>query len=155
MNKSLVAFPSGRCICKHHTTGNYCERCEKRYYGNALIGTEDDCKPCPCPDQGECALLEDGSVTCLACPDGYKGKRCEQCAEGYFGDPQGLYGEKTNCTPCACNDNVDKNSINYCDVRTGECLKCIYNTYGKDCGTCKPGFYGNATAEVKGDCKRK
>ncbi|XP_022670276.1 laminin subunit gamma-1-like isoform X2 [Varroa destructor] len=145
---------TGRCICQHNTTGTYCERCEKRFYGNALLGKEDDCTPCPCPEQGECALLDDGSVTCLACPDGYKGKKCEQCAEGYFGDPQGLYGKKTDCTLCACNDNVDRNSINYCDARTGECLKCIYNTYGPNCETCKPGYYGNATSEKKGDCKR-
>lgn len=33
-----------------------------------------------------CSLSPDGQVTC-DCPPGYVGRRCEQCAAGYSGNP--------------------------------------------------------------------
>lgn len=38
-----------------------------------------------------------------------------------------------------------------CDRRTGECLKCIYNTAGFYCDRCKDGFYGNPLAADPAD----
>ena len=34
-----------------------------------------------------CFLDSDGDVTCNACPEGYEGRRCERCSDGYVGDP--------------------------------------------------------------------
>ena len=42
-----------------------------------------------------------------------------------------------------------------CSRTTGECLKCIYNTGGFECGSCLPGFYGDPLALPKGQCLRK
>lgn len=63
-------------------------------------------------------------VACLNCPSGYTGLRCNLCVDGYYGDPQGKYGPKTECKPCQCQDNVDSNAIGNCNTTTGECLKC-------------------------------
>lgn len=38
-----------------------------------------------------------------------------------------------------------------CDRRTGECLKCIYNTAGFYCDRCKDGFFGNPLAPNPAD----
>ncbi|XP_013780127.1 laminin subunit gamma-1-like isoform X1 [Limulus polyphemus] len=144
---------SGRCICEHHTAGDNCEHCATGYYGNALQGTHDDCQPCPCPNNGACVILLDEEVACLQCPTGYAGHKCDLCVDGYFGDPNGHYGGSRPCESCECNENIDLNAVGNCNKTTGECLKCIYNTGGPHCETCLPGYYGDALAVPKGDCK--
>ncbi|KAM7303910.1 laminin subunit gamma-1 isoform X2 [Ixodes scapularis] len=151
---ALICEPdTGHCICQHNTAGEFCERCAPRFYGNALVGSPEDCQPCPCPDQGACAVLPDESVVCLECPQGYSGRRCDLCFDGHFGDPQGRYGAERPCQKCDCNDNVDPNAVANCNTTTGECLKCIYKTAGFHCEKCLPGHYGDALAVPKGDCK--
>ncbi|XP_069688400.1 laminin subunit gamma-1 [Periplaneta americana] len=145
---------TGRCICQHNTAGDNCERCARGYYGNSLQGTAYDCKHCPCPNQGACTQLVDETVVCLECPRGYGGPRCDLCSDGYFGDPTGRFGPVRVCQPCDCNQNVDPNAVGNCNRTTGECLKCIYNTAGRECDECMPGFYGDALAVPKGDCKQ-
>ncbi|XP_018901355.2 laminin subunit gamma-1 isoform X1 [Bemisia tabaci] len=144
---------SGRCICQHNTAGDNCERCARGYYGNALSGSPYGCKLCPCPNQGACIQLADETIVCLECPKGYGGPRCELCSDGYYGDPAGKAGPVRLCQPCDCSQNVDANAIGNCNRTTGECLKCIYNTGGPTCAECLPGFYGDALATPKGDCK--
>lgn len=75
------------------------------------------------------------------------GPRCEFCADGYFGDP----AASQPCRPCQCNSNVEPNAVGNCDRRTGECLKCIYNTAGFHCERCKDGFFGNPLAPNPAD----
>ncbi|XP_063244920.1 laminin subunit gamma-1 isoform X2 [Bacillus rossius redtenbacheri] len=145
---------TGRCKCQHNTAGDNCDLCERGYYGNALQGTEHDCKPCPCPNRGACTQLFDETVVCLECPRGYGGPRCDLCSDGYFGDPTGKFGPVHVCQLCDCNENVDLNAVGNCNRTTGECLKCIHNTAGAACDVCRPGFYGDALSPVKGDCKR-
>lgn len=64
---------TGKCICKHNTSGDTCDQCAKGFYGNALLQSEYDCKRCPCMDNGACLQLGE-DVICLECPAGYFGK---------------------------------------------------------------------------------
>ncbi|NXD14714.1 LAMC3 protein, partial [Nothocercus nigrocapillus] len=138
---------TGRCRCLHHTEGPSCERCSAGFYGNPFAGREDDCQPCPCPGRSPCAQLPgSGDVVCTACPPGRRGKRCELCDDGFFGDPLGQRGPVRPCSPCQCHGNVDANAVGNCDPVSGRCLRCLHNTTGEHCERCQPGFYGDALA---------
>ncbi|KAF5301739.1 hypothetical protein FQA39_LY19085 [Lamprigera yunnana] len=149
----LCELETGRCICEHNTAGDNCEFCARGYYGNALGGTPYDCQACGCPNGGACIQLDEDIIMCVECPTGYSGHRCDLCSDGYFGDPLARFGIATPCQPCECNLNIDTNAIGNCNTTTGECLKCIHNTGGSRCEQCLPGFYGDALALPKGDCK--
>uniref|UniRef100_UPI00398E7DE0 laminin subunit gamma-3-like n=1 Tax=Pristiophorus japonicus TaxID=55135 RepID=UPI00398E7DE0 len=138
---------TGVCRCVHNTDGPSCEHCASGYYGNPFRGRYNDCKPCPCPAQSNCATVEETKeVVCTDCPEGQTGKRCEMCDDGYFGDPLGQRQYVRPCSQCQCNGNTDPNAVGNCDHVTGECLKCLFRTIGHYCDRCDHGFYGNALA---------
>lgn len=143
---------TGVCGCKHNTAGEKCDKCAPGYYG-VVRGTPADCRPCPCPNRGACVVLPGGQVACMKCDIGHTGPSCELCLDGYYGDPKGIYGLPRPCRKCQCNDNVDANAVGNCNSTTGECLKCIYNTAGRNCEKCRPGHYGNPLAYPKRGCK--
>lgn len=43
------------------------------------------------------------------------GLRCDVCAEGYSGDPEGRFGPRRPCTKCVCNENIDPNAVANCN----------------------------------------
>ncbi|NWU15396.1 LAMC3 protein, partial [Cephalopterus ornatus] len=138
---------TGHCRCLHNTEGPSCERCSAGFYGNPFVGRFDDCKPCPCPGGSPCTEVpSSGEVVCTHCPPGQRGKRCELCDDGFFGDPLGQRGPVHPCEPCQCHGNVDLNAVGNCDPVSGRCLRCVYNTTGEHCERCRPGFYGDALA---------
>uniref|UniRef100_A0A7M4FT88 Laminin subunit gamma 3 n=1 Tax=Crocodylus porosus TaxID=8502 RepID=A0A7M4FT88_CROPO len=138
---------TGHCQCRHHTEGPSCERCAPGFHGNPFVGHIDDCKPCPCPGGSPCTEIpESGEVVCTHCPSGQRGRRCELCEDGFFGDPLGRDGPIHPCSPCQCNGNVDSNAVGNCDPVSGRCLRCLYNTTGEHCERCQEGFYGSPLA---------
>uniref|UniRef100_A0A1I7SML4 BMA-LAM-1 n=1 Tax=Bursaphelenchus xylophilus TaxID=6326 RepID=A0A1I7SML4_BURXY len=138
---------TGKCFCQHNTIGDNCNQCARGFYGDPVSGASDSCKSCECPDGGPCVIIG-GQVYCTECREGHTGQRCDYCAEDYFGNPK----KGIPCKKCVCNDNIDPNYIQQCD-RTGKCLNCYYNTTGFDCEKCAPGFWGDATKDLKGDCQ--
>ncbi|XP_063172513.1 laminin subunit gamma-3 [Candoia aspera] len=138
---------TGICQCLHNTEGPACERCTAGFYGNPFVGHPDDCQPCPCPGRAPCTtILDSGEVVCTHCPPGQRGRLCELCDEGFFGDPLGRNGSVRRCSSCDCSGNVDANAVGNCDASTGQCLRCLYNTAGEHCERCQAGFYGNPLA---------
>ncbi|XP_017779043.1 PREDICTED: laminin subunit alpha isoform X2 [Nicrophorus vespilloides] len=139
---------TGICLnCSHNTYGDHCEMCEVGYYGNALHGTPRDCLICACPlpiasnnFATGCEVTPDGEKISCECRDGYNGARCQSCAPGYYGRPE-VAGDY--CKKCECSGNINF-ELGSCDTVTGECLKCLNNTFGEACRYCAPGFFGDA-----------
>uniref|UniRef100_A0A8C5T9A9 Laminin subunit beta-1 n=1 Tax=Malurus cyaneus samueli TaxID=2593467 RepID=A0A8C5T9A9_9PASS len=148
---------TGTCLhCRDHTDGRHCERCQDGYYGNPVLGSGQQCRPCPCPGypgtrhyHGSSCHADDEThhIVCLCAP-GYAGPRCDRCSPGYFGAPEVEGGV---CRPCQCNNNIDASDPEGCDPRTGQCLRCLYHTAGPHCAQCQPGYYGNA---LQRSCRR-
>ncbi|XP_012944719.1 basement membrane-specific heparan sulfate proteoglycan core protein [Aplysia californica] len=133
--------------CRHNTEGDRCERCSRGYYGNSTRGSVNDCQKCPCPltespnqFSPDCQLEADGQVTCLSCPIGHTGRRCERCADGYQGNPNrpGDFCKLINVT-CDCDDRGTlPNAL--CDPNTQQC-QCKTYVQGLRCSTCQEGYF--------------
>ena len=57
------------------------------------------------------------------------------------------------CRPCECSGNINPDDPGSCDSVTGECLRCLNNTFGMACNLCAPGYFGDAV-HLK-DCQSK
>ncbi|NWW30751.1 LAMB1 protein, partial [Panurus biarmicus] len=74
---------TGTCLrCRDHTSGRHCERCQDGYYGNPVLGSGQQCRPCPCPGypgtrhyHGSACHADDEThhIVCLCAP-GYAGE---------------------------------------------------------------------------------
>uniref|UniRef100_A0A674AJP4 Laminin subunit beta-1 n=1 Tax=Salmo trutta TaxID=8032 RepID=A0A674AJP4_SALTR len=146
---------TGACLdCREHSTGYNCESCVEGYFGDPV--SREPCKPCLCPDTQSSGRFfastcnkdpESGSLTC-DCLAGHTGLRCDACSAGFYGGLTAPGGG--GCNECLCNNNIDPADSDACDSVTGECLRCLHNTQGPRCQSCKPGYYGDALAQ---DCK--
>ncbi|KAM6942982.1 usherin [Xenentodon cancila] len=74
------------------------------------------------------------------CKDGVKGAQCSNCMQNYYNRTVDLQkGLSQGCVPCIC-DSRGTVMGSVCDSTTGQCV-CLPTRYGKDCSSCRPGFY--------------
>ncbi|KAM8796373.1 basement membrane-specific heparan sulfate proteoglycan core protein [Eudromia elegans] len=81
-----------------------------------------------------------------ACPEGYRGPSCQDCAAGYARTSGGLY--LGTCERCQCHGHADE-----CHAESGVCHDCRHHTEGAQCDKCRAGYYGDATRGTPGDCQ--
>nr|XP_033773068.1 laminin subunit gamma-2 [Geotrypetes seraphini] len=141
---------TGDCYSGDQNLDADCADCPSGFYND--LQDPRVCQRCPCQDGFGCSVNPSTKeIVCNTCPLGVSGVRCNLCANGYFGDPLGENGPVRPCQPCSCNNNIDPRASGNCDQLTGECLKCIYNTGGFYCDSCKTGFIGNPLASNPAD----
>ncbi|KAJ8032912.1 Laminin subunit alpha [Holothuria leucospilota] len=140
---------TGYCFdCQDNTEGPQCQTCRTGYRGNGTEGTDEECEICACPEAREdqnfaetCDVNENNELVCI-CLEGHTGQYCEQCEEGYFGDPSRPNGR---CRRCDCSGNTDTDRPGAeCDSLYGNCLKCQEETKGDHCEECADWYFGDA-----------
>lgn len=128
--------------CQHNTTGGRCEKCRDGYYGDAQQGTPGDCQPCQCNGFASTCTADGSDFRCINCSGNTTGRHCDQCLINFYGSPT----SGVACLSCAekCSNNADLSSPGACNIITGQCLTCLFDTTGDNCHLCSPGFFGNA-----------
>jgi hypothetical protein len=109
-------YPEYKCECKLGWTGVACN------------------ESCRCHGHSHCSK---GIGLCDRCHNYTKGKFCQFCIEGSFGDATSSRG----CQPCQCNGHGDEEK-HLCNVSTGVCY-CLPTYQGPNCESCERLYYGN------------
>lgn len=128
-----------RDLKKIYIRASYFDRGMITYVSDVTLTLADD-------DPDHYNLYKELSVEKCECPPGYTGLSCEDCAKGFYRDPNGPFGGY--CIPCDCNGHSQN-----CDCLTGICVGCQDHTFGDHCELCVEGYYGNATFGSPDDCQ--
>lgn len=139
----------GQCACKTNVEGRQCDQCKDEFFGLSAA-LEVGCNACDCNVLGTVG----GSNVCdkvtgqCPCLDSTTGRRCDQCAVGYF-LPDGR--QPGQCEPChpECGDLGCVRSGNEIHV---SCLNCKNVLDGDFCLATCPTFKFADNHTVCQDC---
>ncbi|XP_075319241.1 usherin [Odontesthes bonariensis] len=131
---------TGQCVCKENVEGRRCDSCRHGYHTlehrNSL-----GCLPCVCDISGTVpeGVCDMWTGQC-PCKEGVEGTQCTSCVHNYYNRSIDLEnGSSQGCVPCIC-DPRGTVTGSVCDSTTGQCV-CVPTRYGKDCSSCRLGFY--------------
>ncbi|XP_056269140.1 usherin isoform X3 [Pseudoliparis swirei] len=142
---------TGQCVCKEHVEGRDCDSCRHGYHTleqrNSL-----GCLPCTCDTHGTVpeGVCDVWTGQC-PCREGVEGAQCTNCAQNYYNRSSNIQkGSSRGCLPCICEfRGTVAGSV--CDSSTGQCV-CVPTRSGKDCSSCRPGFYLSPDQSVCAEC---
>ncbi|XP_028575069.2 netrin-4-like [Podarcis muralis] len=150
----------GKCMCRHNTAGQHCERCAPLYNdqpwepGDGKTGTPNECRKCRCHSHAESCHFDlsvwlasgkqSGGV-CDNCKHNTEGYRCQRCKPGFYRDKGKPMSSPEICKPCSCHlmgsVNTTFNQSWKCHPKTGFCF-CKPGVAGPKCDRCLLGYWG-------------
>ncbi|KAF4096635.1 hypothetical protein G5714_022604 [Onychostoma macrolepis] len=137
-----------QCQCPPGYRGLSCQDCAPGYSrtgGGLYLG---HCEPCDCNGHSDSCHPETG--ICTNCQHNTRGELCEQCADGFFGDPTA--GTPEDCQACACPGTDPNNQFSRTCESLGnggyQCTACQPGYTGQYCDRCAPGYDGNPQARI-------
>ncbi|XP_008410073.1 netrin-4-like [Poecilia reticulata] len=163
----------GKCVCRHNTAGDHCERCAPLYNdlpwqaANGIMGTPHKCQKCKCNGHARSCHFDRGlwlaagrrrGGVCDHCLHNTEGRHCQNCRRGFYRDPSRPKTAPDTCKPCSCHPvgSVPSAGGTICGPSTGECT-CKPGVEGPHCDKCIMGYwglheYGCRPCECTGDC---
>ncbi|XP_038668050.1 netrin-4-like isoform X3 [Scyliorhinus canicula] len=150
----------GRCVCRHNTAGDHCERCAPLYNdqpwqpGDGMTGKPNQCAKCQCHGHAESCHFDtkvwlasgkrSGGI-CHSCQHHTKGRHCQRCQPGYYRDRKKSLSARDVCKPCSCHPLGSTNSTFNrswkCDPKSGYCY-CKPGVGDPQCASCLLGYWG-------------
>uniref|UniRef100_A0A8C6V727 Netrin 4 n=1 Tax=Neogobius melanostomus TaxID=47308 RepID=A0A8C6V727_9GOBI len=162
----------GKCVCRHNTAGDHCQRCAPLYNNrpwqaaNGITGTPQECQKCKCNGHAQSCHLDrvlwlasgrrSGGV-CNNCLHNTGGRHCQICKRGYYRDSALLRTAPDSCKPCLCHPlGTDSAGGPACHPSSGGCT-CKPGVSGPQCDRCMMGYwglgqYGCRPCDCTGDC---
>uniref|UniRef100_A0A8C4VZ58 Netrin-1 n=1 Tax=Gopherus evgoodei TaxID=1825980 RepID=A0A8C4VZ58_9SAUR len=150
----------GKCVCRHNTAGNHCERCEPLYNdqpwkpGDGKTGAPNECRKCRCHNHADSChfnlsvWLASGKHSggiCDNCKHNTEGHRCQRCKPGFYRDRGKPMSSPEVCKPCSCQPMGSANATFSrswrCHPKTGFCY-CKPGVAGPNCDRCLMGYWG-------------
>ncbi|ALC39660.1 wb, partial [Drosophila busckii] len=153
---NLLAKGVERCKCPKRFDGLSCHDPGRSFYRwrntsdvesvfiEDLIG-----RAAPCYCNGRSNECDRETGVCLNCRENSGGEHCQQCAEGFFGDPNARHG----CQACPCPE-TNRNFARGCNMREGE-VSCVCKPgyTGRLCERCRQGYFGNPMLYPNSSCE--
>ncbi|XP_030377128.1 laminin subunit alpha-1 [Scaptodrosophila lebanonensis] len=153
---NLIAKGVEQCKCPKRYDGLSCQDPGRSFYRwrnvseietvfiEDLIG-----RAAPCHCNGRSTDCDRESGVCLNCRSNSGGSHCEQCAEGFYGDPNSPHG----CQACPCPE-TNRNFARGCNVWDGE-VSCVCKPgyTGRLCERCRLGYFGQPMAYPNSSCQ--
>ncbi|XP_077449964.1 netrin-4 isoform X1 [Stigmatopora argus] len=163
----------GKCVCRHNTAGDHCERCAALYNdrpwqpADGLTGAPHECRKCKCNGHAHschfdwAAWRDSGqrSGGVCDCLHNTEGRQCQNCKAGFYRDPHLPHTASESCKACDCH-SVGSMAVHssdaLCDPADGDCI-CKPGVGGARCDRCMVGYwgfgeYGCRPCDCAGDC---
>ncbi|CAN9498847.1 unnamed protein product [Ophioblennius macclurei] len=163
----------GKCVCRHNTAGDHCERCAPLHNdqpwqaANGITGMPHECQRCKCNGHAKsCHFSRElwlvsrrrsGGV-CDDCRHNTEGRHCQNCQRGFYRDPARPKTAPNSCKACSCHPvgSALSGGGTLCNPSSGECT-CKPGVGGPRCDSCLLGYwglheYGCRPCDCTGDC---
>uniref|UniRef100_A0A3Q1GUA5 Netrin 4 n=1 Tax=Acanthochromis polyacanthus TaxID=80966 RepID=A0A3Q1GUA5_9TELE len=163
----------GKCVCRHNTAGDHCERCAPLYNdqpwqaANGITGTPHECQKCKCYGHAKSCHFSRGlwlatgrrsGGVCDDCRHNTEGRHCQNCKRGFYRDPSKPKTAPDSCKSCSCHPvgSVLSGGSPLCNPSSGVCT-CKPGVGGPHCDSCMMGYwglheYGCRPCDCTGDC---
>uniref|UniRef100_A0A4W3J836 Netrin-1 n=1 Tax=Callorhinchus milii TaxID=7868 RepID=A0A4W3J836_CALMI len=150
----------GKCICRHNTEGEHCDRCSPLYNdqpwqaADGKSGAPRECQKCLCNDHAESCHFDLGvwlasgnhsGGVCDDCKHNTEGQHCHRCQPGFYRDLRSHVSAPDVCKPCSCHAVGSSSFLvrrsPWCEPSHGDCV-CKPGVAGPYCDQCMVGYWG-------------